>query len=134
VGSGERLAHWAMYWGLAVCTAAAPGMALLFAPVVTMSYRSDLIVRWNALARFFPLAQSAFGAMLGLALLGLVLGLVSLRGGRAVAAPSPSRYTHDAVFAVLLGCLGILLWGTALALSVQLAAVYRAWGLSMGLR
>ena len=138
----EPFGQWALYWGVAVSAAAAPGMALLFAPITTMSYRSDLIVRWSALTRFFPVAHRVFAVMLGLAFVGLVLALFGVRAQRARAAREPDRgtarlpigSTGDAFFGLLLGLLNLLFWGAALALSLQLAAVYQAWGLTQGLR
>jgi hypothetical protein len=143
-GPGEKhepFGQWALYWGVAVSAAAAPGMALLFAPITNMSYRSDLIVRWSALNRFFPVAHRVFTVMIGLAAVGLILAMLGVRAQRARAARDPGRTTRlpigstgDAFFGLLLGLLNLLFWGTALALSLQLAAVYQAWGLSQGLR
>jgi hypothetical protein len=124
-----------LYWGVAVNAAVAPGIALLFAPVTTMSGRTNLIVGWASLTRVFPLTHRICAVMLGLALVGLVLGVISLAGTPPHRRPPPpNRFTHDAVVALILGALGLLLWGTLFALSLQLAAVYRAWGVSVGLR
>lgn len=136
----EPLGQWSLYWGLALCAAVAPGMALLFAPVTTMSYRSDLMVRWAALVRFFPLAHRVFAVMIGLAVVGLVLALLGLRAARVRAARDPRAapfavgHAGDAFFGLMLGLLNLLLWGTAFALSLQLETVYRAWGISLGLK
>jgi hypothetical protein len=126
--------QWALYWGVAVSAASAPGMALLFAPVTTMSARSDLYGRWSVLLRFFPLAHRIFAVMVGLAVAGCLLALVGLYTGRETpvrGVPSPARPT--ARFALILGILNLLFWGSALALSLQLATVYRAWGITLGL-
>jgi hypothetical protein len=132
---GERLAHWALYWGVAINAAVAPAIALLFAPVTSMSGRTDLIVGWSSLSRLFPITHRIFAVMLGAALVGLVMGVISLVGTPRERRPAPpNRFTHDAVVAMILGVLGLLLWGTLLALSLQLATVYRAWGVSLGLR
>jgi hypothetical protein len=113
-------------------------MALLFAPVTTMSARSDLYGRWATLLRFFPLAHRLFALMVGLALIGCFLALLGLRAARqegrlgnlSLVRPieSPAR------FALILGLLNLLFWGSALILSLHLAAVYRAWGITFGLR
>jgi hypothetical protein len=139
--AGERLGQWALYWGVAVSAAAAPGMALLFAPVTTMSARSDLYGRWSVLLRFFPLAHRLFAVMVGLALIGCVLALLGLRARRADRswAPEPTTVAGPpatggtARFALILGVLNLFFWGAALALSLHLATIYRAWGITLGL-
>lgn len=136
----EPLGQWSLYWGVAVCAAAGPGMALLFAPVTTMSYRTELMVRWAALTRYFPLAHQIFAVMVGLALIGLVLAFLGLRAAKARAAADPAGapfsigHAGDAFFGLLLGLLSLLYWSVALYLSIQLHAIYRAWGLSFGLK
>jgi hypothetical protein len=131
--------QWALYWGVAVSAASAPGMALLFAPVTTMSARSDLFGRWSALLRFFPLAHRIFAVMVGLALAGCLLALLGLRAGsergrRGIPSHPPSDPAGNAArFALILGILNLLFWGSALALSLHLATIYRAWGITLGL-
>jgi hypothetical protein len=134
------LGQWSLYWGVAVSAAAAPGMALLFAPVTTMSYRTELMVRWAGLARFFTLSHRIFAVMIGLALIGFVLSLLGLRAARARAARDPNAppfsigHAGDAFFGLLLGILNLLFFGAALYLSLQLHTVYRAWGITLGVQ
>jgi hypothetical protein len=136
--------QWALYWGVAVSAASAPGMALLFAPVTTMSARSDLFGRWSALLRFFPLAHRIFGVMVGLALAGCLFALLGLRAEsqkarRGIPSQPPGETRHSdpagsaSRFALILGILNLLFWGSALALSFHLATIYRAWGITLGL-
>jgi hypothetical protein len=136
--AGERLGQWALYWGVAVSAAAAPGMALLFAPVTTMSARSDLYGRWSTLLHFFPLAHRLFAVMVGLALIGCFLALLGLRAARATGRSGDLSLVRPvespARFALILGLLNLLFWGSALALSLHLATIYRAWGITFGLR
>lgn len=139
--AGERLGQWALYWGVAVSAAAAPGMALLFAPVTTMSARSDLFGRWAVLLRFFPLAHRLFAVMVGLALIGCLLALLGLCAQRAdrswvpagSAPAGPAATSGTPRFALILGLLNLLFWGSALALSLHLETIYRAWGITLGL-
>jgi hypothetical protein len=141
-GSAEQepLGQWSLYWGVAVSAAAAPGMALLFAPVATMSYRTELVVRWAGLARVFALSHRIFAVMVGLALIGLVLALLGLRAARARAAARPNSspftvgHAGDAFFGLLLGILNLLYWSAALYLSILLHAIYRGWGVPLGMQ
>jgi tetrahydromethanopterin S-methyltransferase subunit F len=133
----EPLGQWSLYWGVAVSAAAAPGMALLFAPVTTMSYRTELMVRWATLARVFALSHRIFAMMIGLALIGLLMALFGLRASRWRAARDPAAppfsvgHAGDAFFGLLLGILNLLFWGTALYLSLLLHTIYQGWGVPL---